>query len=295
MTMGTNHSGAKEIIMKTTRREALLAAAAGAAALHTGIPHAAETQPASETPDSGLAMPPLDYGLSFICNTAPLNAVRFWVESRTRLIDDAAGVWTDYYQCASCKSEHTFAEKDLFSQDNYDFLPILGDGHYLTFRRPARINDRYRTVKPVEEMWGEPQLQLRLAPTVSLLETWEQIRDATAAAIPIVSQTTLWNEETGLRAIIECPTKTMNISLENQIYQVDTGPIAYPDLSKRYDPPIDCLSLAFIAFNAPGFADFVVEQPTPVLVDGEEKTQVYHYSNPFSMSAKNQLFALGKL
>ncbi len=281
--------------MITTRREALLAAAAGAAALHTGILHAAETRPVSETPDSAPAMTPLDYGLSFICNTAPANAVRFWVESRTRLIDDATGAWTDYYQCASCKSEHTFAEKDLFSQDNYDFLPILGDGRYLIFRRPARLNDQYRTVKTVEEIWGEPRPQLREAAVVSGLDTWEQIRDATAAAIPIVSQTTLWNEETGLRAIIECPTKTMNISLEKQLYQVDTGPIAYPDISKRYDPPIDCFSLAFIAFNAPGFADFVVEQPTPVLVDGEEKAQVYHYSNPFSMPAENRLFALGNL
>ena len=147
----------------------------------------------------------------------------------------------------------------------------------------------------MEEIWGEPRPQLREAAVVSGLDTWEQIRDATAAAIPIVSQTTLWNEETGLRAIIECPTKTMNISLEKQLYQVDTGPIAYPDISKRYDPPIDCFSLAFIAFNAPGFADFVVEQPTPVLVDGEEKAQVYHYSNPFSMPAENRLFALGNL
>ena len=142
--------------MITTRREALLAAAAGAAALHTGILHAAETQPVSETPDSAPAMTPLDYGLSFICNTAPANAVRFWVESRTRLIDDATGAWTDYYQCASCKSEHTFAEKDLFSQDNYDFLPILGDGRYLIFRRPARLNDQYRTVKTVERSGASP-------------------------------------------------------------------------------------------------------------------------------------------
>ncbi|MGI6459736.1 MAG: hypothetical protein ACOX5J_06515 [Candidatus Hydrogenedentales bacterium] len=281
--------------MKTTRREALLAAAAGAAALHAGVPHAAETEPASETAASDHPMPPLDYGLSFVCNTAPANAVRFWIESRTRLIDDATGAWTDYYQCASCKSEHTFAEKDLFHEDNYDFLPIFGDGRYLVFRRPARLSDSYRRLQTVEELWGEPQLRLQHAPTVTVLETWEQIRSATAAAIPIVTQTMMRNEETGLRAIIECPTKTMNVSLEKQLYQIDTGPIAYPDLSKRYDPPIDCFSLAFIAFNAPGFADFVVEQPTPVLVDGEEAAQVYHFSNPFSMPAQNQLFALGKL
>ncbi|MCX7827054.1 MAG: hypothetical protein N2689_16110, partial [Verrucomicrobiae bacterium] len=82
----------------------------------------------------------LDYGLSFICHTARANAVRFWVESRTRIVDDRNGGSTDFYQCASCKSENTFGEKDLFYADNYDFLPIIGGGRCLIFRRKARLN-----------------------------------------------------------------------------------------------------------------------------------------------------------
>ena len=93
--------------------------------------------------------------------------------------------------------------------------------------------------------------------------------------------------------MIECPTKTMNVSLEKKMYQVDTGPVAYPDLSKRYDREIEGLSLAFMAFNAPTFADFVVEQPTPVVVEGEEKCKIYHYSKPFSLPAKNRVLAVG--
>ena len=65
-----------------------------------------------------------------------------------------------------------------------------------------------------------------------------------------------------------------------------------PDLSRRYEPLVECLKLAFIAFNAPHFADFVVEQPTPVVEDGQERCQVFHYSNPISLAAKNALFAL---
>ena len=87
----------------------------------------------------------------------------------------------------------------------------------------------------------------------------------------------------------------MNIGIDKRMYQVDTGPIAFPDLTKRYDPQIDCLQLAFIAFNAPHFADFVVEQPTPVIEDGQEKCKIYHYSSPFSMAAKNVVLAVGKL
>ena len=56
----------------------------------------------------------LDYGLSFICNPATFNSVRFWLESRTTVFDDANKTSMVFYQCASCKSENTFGEKDLF-------------------------------------------------------------------------------------------------------------------------------------------------------------------------------------
>lgn len=235
----------------------------------------------------------LDYGRSFILGTAPFNSVRFQVESRTTIFDDAAGASSTYYQCASCKSEDTFAKKDLFYPDNYDFLPILGDGEWLIFRRPARISDTYRRVQMVEDVWGPPAFKLREAAGVTVLETWEQVRDATAQGRPIVAQTEITNADAGLRAVIECPTKTMNVSLDRRMYQVDTGPVAFPDLSVRRERQIDCLNLAFIAFNAPHFADFVIEQPTPVIEDGQEKCRIYHYSSPISVSARNILLALG--
>ena len=271
--------------MSPTRRTFLESSAA--ALVGAGFAGAAEQSGTGGNPGC------LDYGHSFILGTASFNSVRFQVESRTTVFDGAAGASTTYYQCASCKSEDTFAEKDLFYADNYDFLPILGDGEWLIFRRPARISDTYRRVQNVEEVWGPPAYKLREAAHVSVLETWEQIRDATAQGLPIVTQTELTNADTGLRAVIECPTKTMNVSLDRRMYQVDTGPVAYPDLSRRFDRPIDCLSLAFIAFNAPHFADFVIEQPTPVVEDGQEKCRIYHYSGPISVSARNILLALG--
>ncbi|HJY85989.1 MAG TPA: hypothetical protein VKE24_04050 [Candidatus Acidoferrales bacterium] len=281
--------------MSSTRRYFFRSAAAGALCNLTCFPWHTPPVDAGEPrrqsrPDG---MQPIDYGLSFICNTSPANAVRFWIESRTRLIDTQAGTTIDFYQCASCKSEHTFAEKNLLQKDNYDFLPILGDGHWLIFRRPARVWERYRQVSKAEDIWGKPVLKLRPPAKITSLDTWEKIRDATAAGVPIVTQTELASEQSGLRAVIEAPTKTMNISLQRKMYQVDTGPVAFPDLSKRFQHPIECLSLAFVVFNASHFADFVIEQPTPVLQEGKQTTKTYHYSNPFSLPAKNRLFALG--
>ncbi len=237
----------------------------------------------------------IDYGRSFFCNTAEFNSVRMWIESRTIITDTRSGKSNVYYQGASCKSENTFGETDLFYKDNYDFLPIFGEGNVLVFRR--RVNKRgeeYQSMKKMEEMWGgNPVIYAPAAKVVTELDTFEKIRDATAAGTPIVTQTEFQNESTGLRALIEAPCKTMNISHPKKMYQVDTGPLAFPDLSKKYDPQIKCLSLAFIAFNKPHFADFVIEAPTVIKEGGKDVTTVYHYSKLTTVTVKNRIFALG--
>ncbi len=246
--------------------------------------HGQPAQPADDT------LSCLDYRRSFICGTSDMNSVRFWIESRTTVVDVASGVSTVFYQCASCKSENTFGERDLFLADNYDFLPIHGGGHWLIFRRHARmVAERYRQVIASPNAWGEPKILGHEGVNVRALSDWEKIRDATAQGVPLVAQTELVNQDSSRKAVIECPVKTMNISHEKQMYQVDTGPIAFPDLKEPTAPLIDCLHLAFVAFNRDDFADFVIEQPTPVVEDERELCSIYHYSNPISLPATNRL------
>ncbi len=239
----------------------------------------------------------VDYGRSFLCNTAEFNSVRMWIESKTIITDIKSGQSTIYYQGASCKSENTFGERDLFYKNNYDFLPVFGEGKVLVFRRHSnKRGEGYRSIKKMEEMWGaNPVLYMPAGDVITELDSFEKIRDATVSGIPIVTQTEFQNNETGLRAVIEAPCKTMNISHTKKMYQVDTGPIAFPDLSKRYEVQIDCLSLAFMAFNAGHFADFVIEAPTPIIEGKKTVSTVYHYSEIRSLQVKNRIFALGKV
>jgi hypothetical protein len=235
---------------------------------------------------------PLDYSRSFICHEASFNSVRFWVESRTRLIDGDDHI--DFLQCASCKSEDTFAPENLFYEDNYDFLPIFGRDDLVVFRRYSRLTERYREVANVEKYWGTPIYRVDEAGVFDVLEGWDEIYGAAMEGLPIVSQTYIRDETTDLGAVIECPVKTLNLGPGNKIYQVDTGPVAFPDLTRRHDPPIDSLSLAFIAFNSPTSADFIIEQPTKVEGKGGEACWIYHYSNPFSLDATNRLISIGR-
>ena len=237
----------------------------------------------------------LDYAKSFVCTLGNGNAPRFWVESRCRLIDDADGNFVDLYQCASCKSEHTFAERDLFQNPNYDFLPIFSQDYVAIFRRHAYLNDNYIQYLNTDAIWGGAVFEMREAAPVQILAGAEKIALATRKCLPIVTQTEIWDTHTQLRAIIECPVKTMNIDEARARYQVDTGIVLFPDLAKRYKRPIEAVRLAYVAFNASHFADFVIEQPTPIVQDGKAVASVYHYGGIRTLEARNTVLCVGAL
>lgn len=244
---------------------------------------------------------PLDYGRSFVNTKAPWNSPRFWVESRCRVIDRQADKTVEYLQCGLCKAERTFAYRDLFADDNYDFLPVFSADQGVIFRRHARVGEKYRDVRPIDQWWGgtEPRLR-RLRGRV--LSTPEDVFAAMQQGIPIVGQTELTDAETGRVAIIEYPVKTINFERDKKDWQVDTGPLILPDLTAPPDEWSQKFQLAHIAFRTPYWADFVVDQPTPLepgaKTDAAEASvpgpqpMTYHYSGLVHKTARNVLLAL---
>ncbi|MCY3759817.1 MAG: hypothetical protein OXH50_01080 [Gemmatimonadetes bacterium] len=232
-------------------------------------------------------MRPIDYGRSFVLGNGPENEVRMWVESRTRITDERTGASEDYIQTGSCKSEDVFVERNLFKEPNYDFMAIYGPQDAIVFRRLARAHEGYRSRVPSGDFFGGQKYRLVEGGEVVELDSGAAVCAATCAGDPLVAQTEIWNDKTGLRAVIEYPVKSMNTNRERSAYQVDTGPVAFPDLSARRKRHADGISLAFVAFNAPHFAEFVLEVPTKV---GSE--EIHHYSQVVRLPANNRLFSV---
>lgn len=267
-------------------------------------------------------IPCLDYAHSYMWPyDRGRDAVRVAIESRTVVYDDAAGAATAYYLGASCKSEDTYGvRKDygetgfrpgantLFADPNYDFTWIIGVGSAVIFRRALPQAGQtgptgYREVRAdTRKTWGESRFQLFPAAEAYAIpaDRFEPAARATEAGHALVSQTEIADPATGQRAVIEYPVKTMNVSREGfpdgdreSVWQIDTGPVGVPDLSRRHAPPVDAFSLGFIATISlhPAAADFVLEQPTP-LPPPHEGVQALHFSGPFSLPAANRLVGI---
>jgi hypothetical protein len=227
-----------------------------------------------------------DYGRSFVTfvTEGRGNNARLQVESVCSLSDARTGKTTDYVFYASCKSEHTFAERDLFIEENYDFCGIFSDEEYVIFRTHSTHTDRWRE----EGLWRDRFEDVRF----DLVSVEAEELDGTTAMVqrsldnvPLAGRVEIG--EGDLNAVIEFPIKTMNANDIRPIYQVDTGPLPFPDFSADVDLHVKRLSPAYVAYNAPDFADFVVQQP--VTVDGMVVT---HYSKPISLVAKTSVLAM---
>ena len=225
-----------------------------------------------------------------------LNNARILLECVCEIADSETGAAQTFVMGASCKTERVGVERDIWIQPNADFVPILSQDRYLIvktyevanmgvpFFPPSRGMQPERQVGNVADAYENVRLDVRRVEG-EILETPAQIVEATLdrSGPPLVARTVI--EAGRYTAIIEYPVKTMNASERDLIYQTDTGPVLLPDFTREPDDLIAGLELAFVAFNCPQWAEFIVRAPVPV-GDGID---VYHYSKSLRYETENQI------
>jgi hypothetical protein len=234
----------------------------------------------------------VDYGRSycFFTTKGRTNTARLQVEARCELLDRATGEREEFFFFASCKAEHTHVPERLFQDPNYDFCGVFSAREFALFRTPASYDADRNSMGPIEGTFESARQVIQWEDT-RLLKTPAQVVEATLAGTPLVGRTEWEDPEVGFRAMLEYPIKTMNVHPESEQFQVDTGPLPFPDPARPGARWIERLVPAFIAWNAPDRAEFILQRPTPVLRDGREVCRVLHYSEIRVFPVTNEVLA----
>lgn len=218
-----------------------------------------------------------------------VNNVRIALECRCELIELGSGQSHVYVLGASCKTERVGAKDGCWLEPNADFCLATSEQEFLIFKSWAR-NDmavakhprangvpRERQSGRCREAWADFGFQVRPA-RGRMLTTINDTIAAIRGDRPLVARTEY--DDGGYHVIIDHPVKTINFSEREHVFQTDTGPILLPDLTparlQRGERLIDCFDLAYSAFNSAGWAEFIVNVPTPV----GGGISVNHYSRP---------------
>ncbi len=234
----------------------------------------------------------LDYGRSFVTfvTHGRGNNARLQVESRCRLTDTASGRWQDYLFFASCKSEDTFAKQNLFYEENYDFCGIFSEEEYVLFRTRTVHSECFREEGLWRDRFEDVTTHLPIARGAELATPGDVV-SASLANVPMVGLVDLTSDDDRFSARLEFPIKTMNANDVQNVYQVDTGPVAFPDFDADVDRHVSRLWPAYVAYNAPDFADFVVQHPHGVTDAGDSLT-VTHYGRLESLAAATRVLSV---
>jgi hypothetical protein len=219
------------------------------------------------------------------------NAARILIDARCTIFDSDGKLADELYLIAPCRTEWMYRETELIQNPSGEYRQIFSEPHALQLSVGKSISESGPiTHGPAVSTEGFNWIQFTISPKPSrLLATDKEVVDATMANVPIVAKTSF--ESNGLKAILEYPIRTMNYHEERVRFQVDTGPLIFPDLDADTERLIDRCYLAHTVYNNFTYAEFIGKQPTPLIVDGAEVASIYHYSFFKNLNVTNEFFA----
>ena len=240
----------------------------------------------------------IDFSRSFMTWTpqaAAGNIARIQLDAACTLTDPATGSAETFYLIAPCRSERMYDDGPLFRLPNYEYGGIWSERALLILRTHSpseRDHREYGEFGAPPARYHGVRLDVHPFPEAATLTDPAAVVAATLDNRPLIGRTELFDEATGVRAVLDYPVKTMNVARHPDRWQVDTGPLLVPDFASSAARPIERLEVAHVVYNRLDRAEFILRRPTPVGADGGPPSTT-DYSEIRVASVQNALACAG--
>ena len=219
------------------------------------------------------------------------NSARIQLNARCEWVNERTGEEDEFFLITPCRTEWMYRSDQLWQTPNNEYCGIWSRSEFVA----GHVEEGYSAASAIKDRYTDFRLTIRNFPRTQQLEDDEQIIQATLKDLPLVGRTEVWDEGRQLRAMIEYPIKTMNVLPEHKRFQVDTGPVLFPDFGRSTGRPIESFAVAFVCYNNFDLAEFILRQPTKAREDGPEGRSVLEYSDVRRLEAKNTIICAGEL
>ena len=215
---------------------------------------------------------------------APIrNNVRILIEAACAITDET-GRSDAYYLIAPCRGEDTHGNRNLVSNPSYEFCGVWSSEESMFIRtawQTSRDNRELRAPDSLDIQWFDNTRELADEQTV--------FEGTMTSGEPMVGRTTIHDPKRAVTAVMEYPINTMNVNKDPFRFQVDTGPIIFPDLAKKVERPIEMFEVAYVLCNRFDEVEFTLRKPVAPHVESGATTYVTDYSDLKVMPADNQV------
>ena len=224
------------------------------------------------------------------------NSIRILLDSRCEIVDRLSGESEWFYLITPCRTEWMYRDDMLWKNDpNLEFVGIYSNKYYrhghVQVQDKLRAQQDLQIVKEIKVGLPDFEPTLVFYKHVEELTKDSEVIEATLNLIPIIAITSIESDDQKTQVNIEYPIKTMNYVKDKNRFQVDTGPVLFPDLKSESDQDIQKLNLAFVCYNNRNIAEFVSRVPTILNDNKGNKIETMEYSQIDRVNVKTRLFA----
>lgn len=219
------------------------------------------------------------------------NSARIQLDARCELSNSRTGEREEYFLITPCRTEWMYRSETLFQIPNYEYCGVWSRSEFIGVGGAHHRKQGSGVPQYIKDNFSDFRLTLKIFPSAQILENDEEIIDATLNDAPLIGRTEIWDDAQGMSAVVEYPIKTMNVHPERKRFQVDTGPLPFPDFSRTVERQIECFSVAFVCYNTFDLAEFILRVPISVNDTNTELSSVLEYSDVLRLPAKNTIIA----
>ncbi len=194
-----------------------------------------------------------------------------------------------FYLIAPCRSERMYADGPLFQMPNYEFCGIFTESQVSLIRTHWTSDRESADIHPVTDRFERVAIDLEPM-NARRLTTEQEIVEATLQNRRLVARTRLTDEASGLSALLEYPIKTMNVTMNPDHFQVDTGPLIVPLFDSTEPEPIARFAIAHVVYWTFDRAEFVLRKPHVVGEKDGQPVEITDYTEIRIASASHEIY-----
>jgi len=185
--------------------------------------------------------------------------VRILYAAKCDITNHTTGQVEELFLLQPCLGEWTIPKRDFFIMPSNEFQVIYTRTHSIPIAKRPSNEAEVKKPQPLSK-FAATRFTTRTYPRLTRLATTKEVIGATVANTPMNGRTIYRDDIRGYTVLLEYPVRTMTVSAEQDLFQVNTGPVPLPDINTWDGIRPGRAFLAYVAFSQFDFAEFILRR-----------------------------------
>lgn len=195
----------------------------------------------------------------FVGQPGEVYHVRFNLEARCHITEEASGQSAELFLGAPCRSEYTIARRNLFQIPSTEWRMAFSRNCSVPIAKDPSTQTEATAPTPLAEQFADFAIDIRTYPQTEDLADVPQIVAATFDNA-LLNAASTYRDPRGFAVTVEYPVHLININADPPQFQICTGPVLLPDLATWDGAEVHRVFVADVAISDFDWVEFILRR-----------------------------------